>query len=776
MKKENVPAALIISILLLAAVSGVLSGSEFFQTEVKGYVETVNPFDNPVTLFEVPNDVKGEFGVGIFNEELEPKVDFQVGESVSIILKVNWFHGGNFPVIANCTTISLSNVTGDIFLSEVTGQIGGAWTSGTCGGQGEVVRWIPDVVGNYSAGVEFEGLIYEASEDWRNIIPFRVHKPGSFIGKITEADKTTAISYALVEALLDGIVKATTITDYEGKYNLALEKAGVYDIKVSALGYVSTIRRGINTELESKRLDFSLNSAALSPNFNVIWNASAGNTRNVVFDSHGNIIIASECEMGFTVVSKFDPSGNLLWNISKSFSGAWEAPSGLAVDSSDNILLLVAPNQLLCYDLWTVKLDPYGNEIWKESFDSGETDTATTLAVDSLDNVIVIGFVHGNVASTLLKYTCSGSLIWSKTLPNATTREIAIDSDNNIIISGNTPESNSTGVDCYVAKLDFGGNLLWGKTFNSENRQSDYSYGVSLDSNENIIVIGNKFAVKLGPNGSEIWLKYFSGKDLVVDSSNNIFSIRESFVEMFTPNGLFLGSIKLEEKLSDIAIDQNCSIIVGGAQNITKINLNGNSTTQLDNSVPLTKTPPNSDLNTTLKTTFAFISLEPKVTEVNQAVIVNMFIESQPASGEVFQGVTLTITSPDGQVYVTGPYLTDSNGSQHMFFTPAQTGNYTFQLHFPGQIFKGKEVEYAATESQIATLNVNSPLAVFPNPEPDVSPQQSPVLNPESSQEPLTTPDNQQVDTASLVPVFASIGSIITVSTVSPIYFKKRKH
>jgi hypothetical protein len=776
MKEEIVPAAFIISILLLVAMSGTLSGSELFQIEVKGYVETVKQFDNPVTLFEVPNDVKGEFGVGFFNEELEPKVDFQVGESVSIILMVNWFHGGNFPVIANCTTISLSNETGDIILSEVTGQIGGAWTSGTCGGQGEVVRWIPDLEGNYSASVEFEELIYEVAEDWRNIIPFRVHKPGSFIGKITEDDETTAISYALVEALIDDVVKATAITDYEGNYNLALEKAGVYDIRVSAPGYVSSIRRGINTELESKRLNFSLTPATLSPNFNILWRTNAGNSRNVAIDSNGNIILVSRSEEGSTVVSKFDTAGNLLWNTTSSFSTAWWAPIGLAVDSSDNILLLITPNLMYWYNMYVVKLDPYGNTIWIESFDSGENDQSTSIAVDSFDNFIIIGSVHGNLTSTLVKYNSNRSLIWSKTLPiYFETGEILVDNDNNIILGGSTI-SDSTGEDYYIAKLDFRGNLLWEKTFNSENWQSDYGYGVSLDSNENIIVFGDKFTVKLGPNGSEIWLKYFSGKDLVIDQENNIFTLRESSVEMFTPNGLFLGSMKLEEDLSVLAIDQNCTIIVGGAKNVMKINLDGNSTAQLDNSVPQTKTPTNSDLNTTLITTFAFINLEPSVTEVDQAVIVDMSIEPSPTSGEVFQGITLTITNPNGQVYVTGPYLTDSNGSQHMFFTPAQTGNYTFQLDFPGQLFKSKEVEYVASESQIATLTVNSKPAALSNPEPDGSTQQSPVSHPEPSQETLTTPDDQQAHATPPVLVFASMGSIIALSTVTPIYFKKRKH
>ena len=675
MKKKVVPVAVVISVLLVTALSGALSGSEFRQIGVKADTETTYPDSNPVTLFEVQNEVQGEFGMGVFNEELEPKTDFQVGEEVSLVLTVRWLRGGTFPVIANLTTIRISNETGDTILSEVFRNLGGGWTAGTGGGYAMLVRWVPDAVGNYSAGVEFEGLIYNASDDHSNTISFMVHGPGTFVGKVTEADGTTTISDALVEALFNGVIKANATTDYGGVYNLKVEKAGYYDIRVSASGYVPAIRRCVSTELESKHVDFSLASTTLSPNFSVSWSAKVGNNRNVAVDSHGNVIVASESEAGTTVVSKFNASGNLLWEINRSFSGAWEVPRGLAVDSLDNILLLVGPNQFLCYNLWTVKLDPYGNHLWIKSFDSGETDQSTNIAVDSFDNVIIIGSVHGNLTSTLVKYTSRGILIWSKTLPiYFENGEIVVDRHNNIVLGGSTC-SVSTGIDYYAAKLDSQGNMLWEKTFSTENNEYDYGYAVSLDSYGNIIVIGNKFTVKLGPDGSEIWLKYFAGKDLVVDLTDNIFSIRESFVEMFDRDGFFLGNIDLTEELSILAIDQNSTLIVGGTRNLVKMSLGGNSTTQSKDPETQPKTSTNSDLKSSQKNDSASISFEP---------------------------------------------------------TP------------------------------------------MPNPEPTVLPRSSPESTPPPSQGTLIPEAQQKGETQPKI-VLASISSIVSVSTVLLVYFKKRK-
>jgi hypothetical protein len=139
-----------------------------------------------------------------------------------------------------------------------------------------------------------------------------------------------------------------------------------------------------------------------------------------------------------------------------------------------------------------------------------------------------------------------------------------------------------------------------------------------------------------------------------------------------------------------------------------------------------------------------------------------MFIEpSPPTSSEVFQGITVALSTPNGQVLQSGPYSTGSNGSQHMFFTPVQIGNYTLQIHYPGQIFKSGEIEYEAATSPIATLTVNAPPATLSNPGP--------------AQDNLQTPDDQQSGETPPVSVFTSIVAILAVSTVSPIYFRRRK-
>jgi hypothetical protein len=444
MKKEIIPAAVVISLLLVTAVSGTISGLNIYQTKVKaddsGY--------HPNTLFEIPNEIRVEFYAAsnevpkFYNASESSTPSYPFGEIVYLMLRCTRLRGGDFPAMANVTLI-VSDSTGNVIWTSYIGPFGEATgLVGAGGGGGLGVPWVPDALGNYTAGVVFEGLIYDVPNDFSNVISIEICRSSLIFGKVTEGDELTAISTALVEALVDGVQKTTTIADSEGAYTLTLKPGSVYDIRASAPGYIPVIRRNVSTELEPKCLNFSL-----------------------------------------------------------------------------------APTE--------------------------------------------------------------------------------------------DPE-------------------------------------------------------------------------------------------------------------------------------------------------PQQQTPAKSDLNTTLKATSAFISLEPSVTIVNQPVRVNMFIEpSPPTSSEVFQGITVALSTPNGQVLQSGPYSTGSNGSQHMFFTPVQIGNYTLQIHYPGQIFKSGEIEYEAATSPIATLTVNAPPATLSNPGP--------------AQDNLQTPDDQQSGETPPVSVFTSIVSILAVSTVSPIYFRRRK-
>lgn len=345
---------------------------------------------------------------------------------------------------------------GNVVWSRCIGLWGGG--SGVSGGGGGIgVPWVPDAIGNYTAGVVFEGLIYDVPNDYSDVISIEICRSSLIFGKVTEKDEITAIGVALVEALVDGVQKSTAITNSEGAYTLTLRPESVYDIRASAPGYTPVIQRNVSTELETQCLNFSL-----------------------------------------------------------------------------------AP---------------------------------------------------------------------------------------------------------------------------------------------------------------------------------------------------------------------------------------------IEESEPEQQTPAKTDLNATLKVTSAFISLEPNIAKVNQTVRINMFIEpSPPTSAEVFQGIVLTITGPDGHVYAKGPYSTDSNGSQYEFFTPVQAGNYTFQFHYPGQLFTSEKIEYGATDSPIVTLTVtpqpetSSPTALS-TPNPILSPTALPASSPTPSQGAspilkLQSPTTLIVATSSMPVAVLCFGILL--------YFKKR--
>ena len=59
------------------------------------------------------------------------------------------------------------------------------------------------------------------------------------------------------------------------------------------------------------------------------------------------------------------------------------------------------------------------------------------------------------------------------------------------------------------------------------------------------------------------------------------------------------------------------------------------------------------------------------------------------STGDLYTGLSITITAPDGTKTTMGPYTADATGGVGgLSFTPTQLGNYTFQGTYPGQTLK----------------------------------------------------------------------------------------
>jgi len=92
--------------------------------------------------------------------------------------------------------------------------------------------------------------------------------------------------------------------------------------------------------------------------------------------------------------------------------------------------------------------------------------------------------------------------------------------------------------------------------------------------------------------------------------------------------------------------------------------------------------------------TWMYVAVSPNPIGVGQDAIVvwwndKLMPTANGIYGDVWEGVTVDVTKPDGTKETKGPYKSDPVGGNWFKYTPDQTGVYYFQAFFPEQILKG---------------------------------------------------------------------------------------
>lgn len=162
-------------------------------------------------------------------------------------------------------------------------------------------------------------------------------------------------------------------------------------------------------------------TAKYDSNGNIIWAKSMGSYNSdaaldLASDASGNVIVVGEfsfapyfvysedtlfCNSGFcSYTIKIDSSGNYLWGKSVSGSTTYNAE----VDQNRNIFIwgsYVTPtisfgninltNNGVAHDMFLVKYDENGEEIWGKGFGGEVSDYASGLKLDSDGNIIIAG-------------------------------------------------------------------------------------------------------------------------------------------------------------------------------------------------------------------------------------------------------------------------------------------------------------------------------------------------------------------------------------------------
>ncbi|MEM4733300.1 MAG: PQQ-binding-like beta-propeller repeat protein [Candidatus Bathyarchaeia archaeon] len=89
--------------------------------------------------------------------------------------------------------------------------------------------------------------------------------------------------------------------------------------------------------------------------------------------------------------------------------------------------------------------------------------------------------------------------------------------------------------------------------------------------------------------------------------------------------------------------------------------------------------------------TYPLLDAIPNPVGVGQQVLIRFGILQQlPTVNDAYEGLTVTITKPDGSTEMLGggPLKTDSTGSSFAVYTPNQVGTYKLKLNFPEQVWK----------------------------------------------------------------------------------------
>ncbi len=217
-------------------------------------------------------------------------------------------------------------------------------------------------------------------------------------------------------------------------------------------------------------------------------------------DPDGNIYIFAE--PNFSVI-KYDAEGNEVWSVTYDPSDYLAIPNTMVVDDDGNVFVT---GKFWMQDFVTMKFDADGSFAWKHTYSS--SGAPYDIAVDSENNIIVTGYkwTDGitNNDMVLIKYSNSGEIIWQK-LFQPTTSDIAtqlvLDGDDNIYVIGH-----SEGQGYHTFKYNSDGDLIF--RYYRSDPLVDYPSKISLDSQNNILIGGTRsgdfIIVKYPPQPPEI--------------------------------------------------------------------------------------------------------------------------------------------------------------------------------------------------------------------------------------------------------------------------------
>ncbi len=238
---------------------------------------------------------------------------------------------------------------------------------------------------------------------------------------------------------------------------------------------------------------------------------------------------------------KIDEEGNEIWNRSY---GGWEEDFGEKVIETEDGYIIGGYTESYGKggaDFWIIKVDKEGNEIWNKTYGGNRTDFGIDI-IKTMDNCYVMVGVTETLDmkgdAWLIKLDSEGKQIWNRTYGTYGEVDYAhsiLETEDGYLICGFTSSYESKEWDTWLIKIDKEGNEIWNKTYGFWNMEWGNKL---LKLNDGYLIMGETdstptgwndiWLIKIDKEGNEIWNKTYGGSG--VETGFDIKETKDGFI------------------------------------------------------------------------------------------------------------------------------------------------------------------------------------------------------------------------------------------------------
>jgi uncharacterized delta-60 repeat protein len=224
----------------------------------------------------------------------------------------------------------------------------------------------------------------------------------------------------------------------------------------------------------------------------------------VAIDGDGNILVAGQIRVDVgnndIWVRKYDSSGAEQWTQTHDGpANGSDDGRAVAADSAGNVIVAGYESvEGQGDDMWIRKYDASGSEVWTHPYQgaSGAEDRASGVAVDSSDGVVVIGHTRVGPGRNvwMRRLDADGEIVVTYTYNGPAAQDdeghaVTLDAEDTAIMTGYRGVAEDDR-DIWVRTLDTNNVVGWTQSFAGAAATQDEGHAVALDPDGNILVAG----------------------------------------------------------------------------------------------------------------------------------------------------------------------------------------------------------------------------------------------------------------------------------------------